>query len=442
MSLKDRAIKIVESLQVAGFEAYFVGGCVRDLILHHEPEDYDIATSAHPADILKIFPKAKAVGAEFGVMLVDKDFEVATFREESDYLDGRRPSKVEYSTAEKDAQRRDFTINAIFYDPITEKFKDYVNGRSDLRRGILRFIGDPGERIQEDFLRILRAVRFKHRFDLEFHTDTKQALEKHSSLVSEITVERILLELNKIIIHRSNGAAFHELFELGILSRIFPEVDKLCKTPQPKKHHLEGDVLTHSCLALDQVPVNSNLALFWAAFLHDFGKGRALTYAEDRIRFPDHTQIGAEMFKSEIAPLLKFPKKLTQDVYWLIDKHHWFDDFDNTKLVTRLRYYDHPLFQDLLKLHRADIMGCIPSVPESRQRPLDRLHLIEENYHYAHQQKLCPSYKTEFFTGEEIMKITGLKPGKKVGELKRELHDLQVMGKIMTKDEAEVWLKK
>lgn len=441
--MKQTALEIVKKLQVAGHEAYWVGGCVRDMILHHEPEDYDIATSAHPEQVQAIFPKAKAVGAAFGVMLVrlaDQDFEIATFRTESDYLDGRRPSKVEYSTAEQDALRRDFTINAIFYDPVTEEFIDFVDGRSDLRRGLLRFIGDPDERIQEDFLRILRAVRFKHRFDLEFHADTRAALERHSSLVAEITVERILQELNKIIVHNSNGSAFQELFELGILSRIFPVVDDLCKTPQPKKHHLEGDVLTHSCLVLDHIQDGQDLALYWAAWFHDFGKAATAQRQGDRIRFPRHAQVGAELFRTDIAKRLKFPKRLTEDITWLIDRHHWFDTFDQTKLVTKLRYYDHPQFGNLLQLHQADIYGCIPSVPESRQKPLDRLKLIEEDYHYAHQQRLLPSYKQEFFTGEEIMQITGLKPGKRIGELKQQLHDLQVLGEIETKEAARQWL--
>jgi len=441
--MKDAAIQLVQKLQNQGHETYWVGGCVRDLILHHEPVDYDIATIATPDQILQVFPKAKPIGAQFGVMLVkveDHYFEVATFREEGEYLDGRRPTKVEFSSAEKDALRRDFTINAIFYDPITEKFIDFVKGRSDLRRGILRFIGDPDERIQEDFLRILRAVRFKHRFNLEFESATQKALKTHSSLVSEIAAERILDEMNKIIVHKSRAEAFHDLHELGILVRLFPQILQLAKTPQPAKHHQEGDVLAHSFLVLGAVPHNSDLALYWAAWFHDFGKGPAATRVGDRVRFPEHAQIGANIFK-EIAGVLKFPKKLTQDIHWLIDKHHWFDSFDNAKLVTRLHYYDHPQFENLLKLHRADIMGCIPGVPESRQKPLDRLHLIEENYHYAHQQKLCPSYKTEFFTGEEIMHITGLKPGKKVGELKKELHDLQVMGEITTIEAATAWIK-
>jgi len=442
--MKQAALEIVKKLQMAGHEAYWVGGCVRDLILHHEPEDYDIATSALPEDIVALWPKAKAIGVAFGVMLVrlgDHDFEVATFRTESDYLDGRRPSKIEFSTAEADAQRRDFTINGIFYDPLKDKFVDYVDGRSDLRRGLLRFIGDPDERIQEDFLRILRAVRFKHRFDLEFHVDTASALARHSSLVTEITVERILSELNKIIIQKSNGAAFHDGYDLGILSRFFPEIETLAKTPQPRLHHLEGDVLTHSFLVLDHIPEGEDLALYWAAFLHDFGKGPAAHYEGDRVRFPDHARLGADIAK-QIAKRLKFPKRLTDDIAWLIEKHHWFDNFDQTKLVHKLQYYDHPQFKNLLKLHRADIYGCIPAVPGSRQKPLDRLLQIEEDYRYAHQQKLLPSYKQEFFTGEEIMQITGLKPGKKVGELKAQLHELQVLGKIKTKTAAKKWLKK
>lgn len=442
--MRDRAIEIVQKLQQAGYETYWVGGCVRDLILHHEPEDYDIATQAHPEQVRAIFPKAKSVGAQFGVMLVrleDHDFEVATFREESDYQDGRRPNVVSYSTAERDAQRRDFTINAIFYDPLTERFIDYVDGRSDLRRGILRFIGDPDERIQEDFLRLLRAVRFKHRFDLEFEAKTQAAIKLHSSLVIEIASERILDELNKIIVHKSNGAAFHDLYELGLLFRLFPEVERLAKTPQPRAHHLEGDVLTHSFLVLDQVPPSSDLALYWAALLHDFGKGPAAHYEGDRIRFPNHASIGADWFVQTLSKRFKFPKKLTEDIAWLIDKHHWFDDFDRTKLATRFRYYDHPQFENLIKLHRADIYGCIPSVPESRQRPLDRLELILENYRYAHQERLLPSHKAQFLTGEEIMEITGLKPGKRVGELIEQLHELQVEGEIKTKQAAEKWLK-
>lgn len=437
------ATNIVGKLQDHGHTSYLVGGCVRDLLIGSEPIDYDIATQATPEQIEAIFEKTWPIGKSFGVILIEEDghkFEVATFREESNYQDGRRPETVSFSTPEQDALRRDFTINGLFYDPLLDKYHDFVGGKKDIKDKLLRFIGNPDTRVQEDFLRLLRAVRFRHRFNLDYDFDTGVALKKHASLVSHVAPERISEELNKIIAHKSRAAAFKDLYELGSLIYLFPEVEALAQTDQPKDHHQEGNALIHTFLVLENMPDKQDLALYWAAFFHDYAKAACKHWDGQRWTYPGHDQM-AESLVAPVIERLKFPKTLQKEILWLLHFKPIFESFYDMKLSKRLHYYDQPQFENLLKLEQADLMGCVPEDKAEHAAAVTELKHIQENWEYATNAGILPSNKPELFTGEEIMEIMGIPASAKIGELKAALREKQMDNEITTRKEAQVWLE-
>lgn len=443
------AQKIVQTLQSHNFEAYFAGGYVRDMVMGKkldEINDIDIATNAKPEEIENIFPKTFPLGKNFGVIVVRENkinFEVATFRSDSGTSDGRRPDSIKYSDMKNDALRRDFTINGMFYDPISEKIIDLVNGKLDISRGILRFIGDAETRIREDFLRILRAVRFKNRFDLTYEKNTKKQLQLHASSVFMVSSERIMQELNKIIVHHSRSRALQDMFSLTLLQHIIPEISEMKSTFQPKDHHSEGDVFSHTLTVLQNIPEGENIELYWALFFHDIGKPFTKKFDGKRWRYPNHENVGAEKTK-DILEKLKFPRKQITKICWLVKHEQIFDSFFKMKLSTRLHYYDHLYFQDLLKLHKYDLLGSIPTGEKniiSKKERLTMIYQIEENFQFALQNKMLPSHNDEFFTGKEIMEILDLKPGKKIGEILHQLREMQMEGELGDKEEARRFLK-
>ncbi len=441
--MRKTAYNIVVKLQSTGFKAYFVGGCVRDLLLGIEPKDFDIATEALPEQIEALFEKTYDVGKKFGIILInegDFNFEIATFRDDGDYHDGRRPTQIHFSTPEKDALRRDFTINGIFYDPCNDEYLDFVGGKKDLKNKILRFIGDPESRIREDFLRIMRAIRFKNRFNLKYENQTGKALKNHAALVTNIAAERLFDELNKIIIHKSRANALEECYEFGILAKLFPEVDDMEWTHQPKDHHMEGDVLSHTFLVLQNMEEGLDPAVYWAAFFHDYAKPSTKKFSDGQWRFPDHDDKVLDLVKP-LLKNLKFPKKLADKILWLLRYKQIFETFWNMKLSRRLHYYDHPYFLDLWRLEMADLNGSIPEDQKTKEEAIRVMNLIKDNYQYAHKKGILPSSQPELLTGEEIMKITGLPAGKRIGELKTGLKDLQIEGQITTRKQAEKWLQ-
>ncbi len=474
--MKHQAYEIVKTLQEKGFESYWVGGCVRDMILHHEPKDYDIVTSARPEEVEEVFDDVRDVGKAFGVMLVMMDgepYEVATFRSDGDYSDGRRPESVHFCSAEEDAKRRDFTINAIYYDPVKEVYKDFVQGRNDLRRGLLRFIGDPEERIREDHLRILRAIRFKNRFDLSYHKQTAKALELHSSLIVSVSVERILSELNGMLLHPHRRAAFEDLDRFGVGEMLLPEVWDLQKIAQPLDHHAEGNVFAHTLQVIDRFRPGISLEGVWAGLFHDIGKGPTMHYEGDRLRFLEHAQVGAKMVE-EIAERLKFSKSMTKSVVWIVHHHHVFEQWDHVTKHNKLHYYDHPDFQDLLHVRRADLLGASEGnrgkggkierlkdgkmhlskkedeaekityhgMSSGKRYLVDQVEIIQREYYAAHEEGNVPSKILELLSGDEIMKLLKLEKGPKVGEIKKALREKQMNGEIRSREEAEVFVRK
>ena len=440
--MKATSIEIIEIFKKAGHEAYWAGGCVRDMLLGVEPKDFDIVTSAKPDEIEELLEHTIPIGKKFGVILAIQNnhhFEIATFRSDSGYSDGRRPDAVEFTNAEEDAKRRDFTINAIFYDPIEDKIFDYTGGQKDMKDQLIRFIGDPEKRIKEDHLRILRAVRFKNGYDMQYHPDTYQAIKKHVKLIEDISKERVKDELNKMIMDKTNpGQAFEELYEIEALEVIMPEICKLKGLAQPKMYHEEGDVWDHSLRALNSLteeegdpnPLPENpatIALKWATLFHDIGKYETFSVDGERIRYDKHAEIGAEISKN-ILKRLKFDKKTIDRVKWLIEHHMMIVPLFEMPDMRRRHWFLEPGFEELLEVYRADSMGIIPK-DISMYEKLKKMYKSE-----IAKLKLMPK---KLISGKEIMKISGIDQGKKVGEILKEIRNKQLSHEIKTRKEAK-----
>ncbi len=442
--MKNTARNVIRHIQSQGYKAYWVGGCVRDMLLHKKPQDYDIVTDASPEVIEKLFEKTYDIGKKFGIIHIHEkghEFEIATFRSDSGYSDGRRPDAILFSNPEQDAKRRDFTINGIFYDPIEKQYHDFIKGISDLRRGLLRFIGNPDQRIKEDHLRVLRAIRFKNRFNLTYEKDTKKALKKHGSLIINVSGERIRDELNKIIVHKDRYKAFQDLDKLKLGQKILPEVWATKNIPQSRDYHSEGDVFDHTLLVLKNLRPHLPTHTYWAALLHDIGKTETIQYQGKRIRYPDHQYVSCTLGET-LLKRLSFSKKDQKNILWIIKHHHIFDNWDDMKESTRLHYYDHPLFLDLLEVHRADIFGSKPLSYQTRDQLRQKILHIQAGYYDAHTEKKTPSHNTDLLSGNEIMKLLNIESGSKVGEIKDQLREEQLHQNITNKKEAKAWLKK
>lgn len=442
--MKSTSLEIIEVLKNAGHEAFWAGGCVRDMLLGIKPKDFDIVTSAKPDEIETLLEHTIPIGKQFGVILAIKNghsFEIATFRSDSGYSDGRRPNAVLFTNAEEDAKRRDFTINGMFYDPTTDKIIDYVGAQEDLKEKLIRFIGDSETRIKEDHLRILRAVRFKNTHNFQYHPDTYEAIKKHASLIQNISAERIRDELNKIIMEDKPGKAFEELFELGILQYIIPEMIKLKGLAQPLQYHTEGDVWDHSLKSIDSLreeeidpnPLREklpDLALKWAVILHDIGKFDTFDI-DDRIRYNGHAEIGAEMAK-KIMNRLRFPLKTIQKTSWLIEKHMLIVPLFEMPEKRRRHWFLEPHFEDLLEVYRCDSMGIIP-LDLSLYEKLLFLYRSE-----IAKLRLMPK---NLINGNDVMEILGIEKGQRVGKIIKEIREKQIEGDIKNRKEAIKYIK-
>lgn len=442
--MEKTAIKIVKAFQKAGHEAYFVGGSVRDLLMEREPQDYDIATSATPDEIEKIVDeihlesKTIPIGKEFGVILGivhGHEFEIATFRSDSSYSDGRRPDAVIFTSAKEDAVRRDFTINGLFYDPVAKKVIDYVGGQKDIKNKVIRFIGEAHERIKEDHLRILRAIRFSNNFGFDYGPRTEKAIGELAHLIKDISKERVADELSKMIMHPRRAHSFRELEKFGIFKHIMPEVMAEKGVQQPIRFHQEGDVLTHSFKALHDIPEEwASLEFCWTVFLHDIGKPGKFELKPDRIHFDGHAELSAQIAR-KILKRLKFSKAQITKITWLIDHHMTVGFIPDMKRINQVNLFLHPWFEDLMRLHYCDEHGSIP---------ID-LGLYEANmklYTDFKNEKLLEDHFKPKLDGDEIMKLTGLKPGPKVQDMLNALREAQIEGEVKTMKEAEDFVKK
>lgn len=420
------AIHIVKELHSHGFQAYFAGGVVRDMVMGNSaPGDIDIATDATPQRIGQIFPQTIRVGEQFGVMIVVEKgvpFEVATFRSDIGISDGRHPAGIAYTDAKEDALRRDFTINGLFFDPLSNRLIDYVGGVKDIEQKIIRAIGDPELRFREDYLRMLRAIRFSARFSFKIEEKTWRAIKKYSNQIINISSERIFQELDKTLRQGNADTAILMLRDCGLLEIILPEISNLIGVEQPEKYHPEGDVFAHTILALSLLRPDSSSVLAWSVFLHDIGKPSTKTVS-DRIRFHNHDRVGAEMARN-ILKRLRASNSLIKRVEACIENHMNFKNVRHMRLSTLKKLLSRETIDEELELHRID---CLAS------------HGILDNYNYLiEKRKVIASDRLKpqpYIKGKDLIDM-GLKPGPVFGELLSEIYDLQLEEKISNRDEA------
>lgn len=419
------ASRIVARLKERGHEAWIAGGAVRDHLLGREPHDVDVATSARPDEVVALWPDAHLVGASFGVVRVpesDGFLEVATFRREGIYLDGRRPSEVAFGTLEDDARRRDFTVNGLYLDPASGEVRDLVGGRSDLEARRLRAIGDPAARFREDRLRLLRAVRLAAQLDFVIEERTRAAVTELANLAADVAAERTRDELARLLTGPGAMRGIRLLHETGLLRVLLPEVAAMDGVEQPPEYHPEGDVLRHTELLFRYLEGPSP-ELAFAALLHDVGKPPTFERSADAIRFPAHAKVGADM-SDEICRRLRLSNEAREHIVTLVANHMRFLDVQRMKASTLKRFLREPQFEDHLALHRAD---CLAS-----HGRLDNWEFVRRTREELGEEALRPA---RLVTGNDLLAI-GWSPGPKLGVELRRLEELQLEGTIATREDA------
>ncbi|MBU1019315.1 MAG: CCA tRNA nucleotidyltransferase [Patescibacteria group bacterium] len=431
--MEKTSIKIVKILKKAGYDAYWAGGCVRDVLMKREPMDYDIVTNAKPDIIEDLLEHTIPIGKEFGVILAIEGghhFEIATFRSDSGYSDGRRPDAVEFTHAEDDAKRRDFTINGMFYDPLGQHLLDFIEGKKDIRDRLIRFIGDPHERILEDHLRIIRAIRFKTTLDFQYHPDTYKAILKHAELADKVSNERLRDELNKMMMSERAVEGWEDMEDTGVLKVIMPELLELKGLAQPAEFHHEGDAWDHTMKCLGSLGPDATLEEKWAVMLHDIAKPQTFMIKE-RIRYDQHPQKSAEMAEV-ILRRLKFPAKFIKRVCFAIEHHFNMKQIIEMNEGRRISWFKKPAFPLLMTVFKADIAGTEPS-DYSMYEELLAL--------YEKAKKKIAKEPKKLLSGEDVMVALGIGAGPELGEVLDELHEAQLAGTIKTKKQALKWLK-
>ena len=434
--LKDYAAQIVRTLRSASHQAYLVGGCVRDLLLGREPADYDVSTDATPDEVMRIFPETYAVGAQFGVVLVPvgddagDNVEVATFRSDIGYSDGRHPDQVRFSkSAQEDVERRDFTINGLLLDPITDEVLDFVGGRKDLEAGIIRTIGRPELRFAEDKLRMLRAVRFAARFGFAIEAETFAAIRTLAAGIHQVSAERVRDELTKMLTEGQARTAFLLLDESGLLQEVLPEISAMKGVQQPAAFHPEGDVFVHTLLLLQELPQPCPVTLAWGALLHDVGKPPTFRLAPDRIRFDNHVDVGVKMAE-EICRRLRFSNDDTGQILALVANHMRFAHAPEMKESTFKRFVRMPRFEEHIELHRLD---C-----QASHRDLTTYSFTRERIASIPPESVRPA---PLVSGDDLI-AAGYQPGPRFKEILSHVEDGQLEGWLQSKDSALEYVKR
>ena len=437
MSLQERvdphllkgALAILKTLQKQGHESYFAGGAVRDLLLEKSISEIDIATSASPQEIEQLFPKTLSVGKQFGVIVVVQDtnnYEVTTFRKEADYVDGRHPTQVSFTDAQHDVERRDFTINALFFNPFTEEVIDYLKGREDLERKLIRTVGPPQSRFQEDKLRLLRALRFACQLDFEIEQQTYQQVKEHASQLTQVSWERIRDEVLKILTGPDPSRGLKLMFDSGILEVILPEIAAMHGVQQPPEFHPEGDVFVHTCLMFELSQKRSE-TLALEILLHDVGKPPTFIIKE-RIRFDGHADLGAKMAE-EICRRLRISNQQIEEVVDVVKDHLRFIHVQEMRESTLKRFLRKPNFSDHLELHRLDSLAS--------HGKLSSYHFCQEKLEELSQEAMRPK---PLINGHDLIRL-GLEPGPLFSEILSAIEDFQLEGKLSSKEETLDWVK-
>ena len=432
---RNQAEEIVLSLKKAGYEAYFVGGCVRDFVMGVIPDDYDIVTSALPDQVMAVFTRTVAIGAKFGVVAViveSHSYEVATFRSDDIYIDGRRPSNVHFTCAKEDVFRRDFTVNGLLMDPVSGEITDYVDGLADIRGKIIRTIGDPDQRFQEDHLRMLRAIRFTANLNFSLDSSTKEAIARNVAEIKTISAERLCDELNKLLTRGDARRGLELMAQTGMLREILPEVDSMQGVEQPPRFHPEGDVWQHTLMMLEKLSEEKrprvNPVLAWGALLHDVGKPVSRSEDENGVHFYGHVKHG-EKIADEIMQRLKFSRAQREAVLNLIGQHMIFMNVQKMRPARLKRFLRVPDFNLHLELHRLD---CLAS------------HGMLDNYEFCRNQlenlAVEELHPPRLINGDDLIAL-GFIPGEIIGEILRALEDEQMEGRISSIDEAKIFVE-
>jgi poly(A) polymerase len=446
---KQHATQIVRMLREHGQQAYFAGGCVRDLLLGREPADYDVSTDATPQQVMQIFPQTFAVGEQFGVVLVPPAepggatgvlarpgergkgaVEVATFRSDVGYSDGRHPDEVRFSKdPREDVQRRDFTINGMLLDPETNEILDFVGGREDLKAGIVRAIGEPESRFEEDKLRMLRAVRFAARFEYQIESATLTAIQRLAPQIHQVSCDRVREELTKVLTEGRARRAFELLDTSGLLREALPEIAAMKGVEQSPQFHPEGDVFVHTLLLLEKLQEGNSKTLAWGALLHDVGKPPTFRRAPDRIRFDGHVEVGVKM-AAEICRRLRFSNHETDQILALVNHHMRFADVQRMKQSTLKKFLRLPAFDEHLELHHID---CLSS------------HGNLDSYEYSREQlrSLPPEAirPTPLITGRDLIEA-GYEPGPRFKEILTAVEDAQLEGRVASREAAMEFVRR
>jgi poly(A) polymerase len=438
MNARAFADQICHTLRSKGFQAFLVGGCVRDILLSREPADYDVTTDALPSQVEEIFPGSLTVGAKFGVVIVPEEapassdaerlqVEVATFRSDVGYSDGRHPDRVDYTKSpQDDVKRRDFTINALLLDPETNEILDFVGGREDLEAGIIRAIGDPAARFGEDKLRMVRAVRFAARFGYAIEPATLKAIQKLAPEIDQISMERLRDELTKILTEGAARRGFELLDQTGLLIYLLPEIAKMKGVEQPPQFHPEGDVWIHTLMMIGGLPAGSSPTLAWGVLLHDVGKPPTFTPPagpNGRIRFDRHVEVGVKMAE-QICRRFRFSNEDTEQILALVTNHMKFKDVPRMKPATLKRFVRVDKFGEHLELHRLDSLAS--------HGKLDNYELVSRFIAETSPEQVRP---VRLLTGDDLIAL-GLKPGPRFKAILYNVEEAQLDGTIHTHEEA------
>jgi poly(A) polymerase len=430
MTPRQLAEQICTTLRQQKQQAFLVGGCVRDLVLGREPADYDVCTDARPDRVQELFPNSLAVGAKFGVILVVDDgaqVEVATFRSDIGYSDGRHPDHVVYSDSPReDVRRRDFTINGLLMDPATGEVLDFVEGRADLRTGIVRAIGEPRQRFAEDKLRMMRAVRFAARFGFQIELETMAAAQSLAAQITQVSSERIRDELTKLLTEGAARRGFELLEEIGLLAVVLPDIARMKGVEQPPQYHPEGDVWIHTRMMLEMLQPNCSPTLAWGVLLHDVGKPPTFSPAtgpDTRIRFDGHVEVGARMAE-HICRALRFSNEDTEQIEALVANHLRFKDVHEMRTATLKRFVRLPRFEEHLELHRLD---CLSS-----HRNLDAYTFVQRFLVETPPEKVYPP---KLVTGDDLKRM-GLVPGPRFRAILLAVEEAQLEGRLQDRESA------
>jgi poly(A) polymerase len=434
MTAREMANSICDTLRDNGYQALLVGGCVRDLLLARESADYDVTTDATPEQVMALFSEGVAVGAQFGVILILRDglkVEVATFRSDVGYSDGRHPDSVVYSkTPQEDVQRRDFTINGLLMRHDSGEVLDYVGGQADLQAKIIRAIGEPDRRFKEDKLRMLRAVRFAARFGFEIEVETFSAIRRQVSTIHQVSPERLREELTKMLTEGVARGAFELLDETCLLQQVLPEIAAMKGIEQPAQFHPEGDVWIHTRMMLEGLPANASPTLAWGVLLHDVGKPPTFQSAAetgDRIRFNNHVEVGVRMAEA-ICERLRFSNEDTTQIIALVDNHMKFGAVEEMRASTLKRFVRQPRFEEHLALHRLD---CLSS-----HRHLESYEFVQRFLAITPPEQVRPE---RLLTGDDLQAM-GFKPSPLFSQILQALEDAQLEGQIATREEAREYV--